>query len=201
MPIGDIVGFIVVGQKLILFLFLEDHQWQTPCCAMHPPPGYLKIPLPRLLAQVLKVMELPAFEEALSGIWNLSLHFWFVLGMPRPCRVGDEAAVLGILQKASGQSRIKRVRTYHGSWEIVQYQVTWYAPEECPGRLQPLDDVGKLLAKGWPLKLVAGVAQHNYHSPDLALSPTLWVPHQPKATEIRLSYFPGLSICHAHCSM
>lgn len=54
-------------------------------------------------------MELSAFEEALPGIWNLSLHFGFVLGMPRPCRVGDEAAALGILQKASGQRGIKRV--------------------------------------------------------------------------------------------
>jgi len=109
MPIRDIVGFIVVGHKLVLFLFLEDYQWQTPPCAMHPPPGYLKTPPPCLLTQVLKVMELSVFEEALPCIWNLLLHFGFVLGMPQPCRVGDEAAVLGILQKASGQSRIKRV--------------------------------------------------------------------------------------------
>ncbi|MBC7121545.1 MAG: hypothetical protein H5T33_08300, partial [Candidatus Methanosuratus sp.] len=65
--------------------------------------------LATLLTQVLKVVRLPDFEEALPGIWNLSLHFRFVLRMPRPCRVSDEAPVLGILQKASGQLGIKRV--------------------------------------------------------------------------------------------
>jgi len=45
---------------------------------------------------------------------------------------------------------------------------------------------------------VAGVAHHGYHPQGLAPATTVWVPHQPQAPEIRLGYFPGLGIRHAH---
>ena len=102
---------------------------------MDPLPGHLQTPLPRLLAQVSKVMELPAFEEALPGIRHLTLDLWLIFGMACSRRVGDEAAVLGILQKASGQSWIKRVSTHYSSREIVQHQVFRDAAKEGPCRL------------------------------------------------------------------
>ncbi|MBA7572042.1 hypothetical protein ES708_13817 [subsurface metagenome] len=150
MPVRDIIGITIIGQEFGFFLFLEDHQRQTPGGAMDPLPGYLQAPAPRLLAQVLKVVELPALEEAFSGIRHLAFDFWLIFWMTWSRRVGDKAAVLGVLQKAASQPWIERVRTDHRSREVIQDQIPGYAAKESPGRLQSLNDVSKLLAKQRP---------------------------------------------------
>ncbi|MCL0102646.1 hypothetical protein M1N93_01635 [Dehalococcoidia bacterium] len=85
MPVRNIVGLTIIGQEFGFFLLLEDYQRQAPSGAVDSLAGDLQTPTACLLAQVLKVMELPAFEEALPGIWHLTLDFW--LGQSRQLHI------------------------------------------------------------------------------------------------------------------
>ena len=97
-------------------------------------------PLSRLLAQVLKAVELPTFEEVFPDTRYLPLDFWLIPAAPQPCWVRNKATVLRIFQKAFGQSRIKRIRPHYCGWEIIDDEVACDAIKKCPSRSHVMED-------------------------------------------------------------
>ena len=94
-------------------------------------------------------VEISALEEALPDVLHIPLHFGLVLGVARPRRIGDEAPVLGVLQKPLGEVGMQRVGAHHCGGEIIDHQVLGHSTEESPRRLQSGDDVLQLLTSAW----------------------------------------------------
>ena len=69
--------------------------------------------------------------------------------------IGDEAPVLGVLQKAPGEHGVQGIRARHGGGEIVDDQVFGYPAEKRPRRLETGDDVRKLVLLHGPDEAVA----------------------------------------------
>ena len=97
-------------------------------------------PLSRLLAQVLKAVELSTFEEVFPDIGDLPLDFWLIPAAAQPCWVRNKATVLRIFQEAFGQSRIRRVRPHYCGREIIDDEVACDATKKCPNRSQVMED-------------------------------------------------------------
>jgi hypothetical protein len=106
MPVRDIVRLAVIREKGGLLFLLENHQGKASRGTMDTLASYLHTPVLRLSAQVCYANEVSALEEALPYILNATLHTGLVMGMAYSGRVGEEPAVLGILQKAAGETRV-----------------------------------------------------------------------------------------------
>ena len=76
---------------------------------MNALPRHLQAPALGFPTQVSQPVKIAALEETLPDVGHAALHLGLVLGMTDPGRVGDEAAMLGVLQKASGQSGMLRL--------------------------------------------------------------------------------------------
>src|SRR5581483_10052245 len=99
------VDLAVPGQQARLLLLAEDDQRQAAGRAVHAPAGDLQAPGARLLPQVREAVERPALEEALAHVRDAPLHVRLVLRVRRARRIGQEAAVLAVLQEAPRQPR------------------------------------------------------------------------------------------------
>ena len=105
--------------------------------------------------------------------------------MMHPRWVGDEAAMLGVFQKASGQARMQRVRSRHRSGEIVDDQVAGHTAEERPRRFQARDHILQLLAVRRPDETMPRVRQHDdqrHTTLRLPVAGSVIIPSRPKST-------------------
>ena len=160
-PVRDIAGLAVPRHQGSTLLILEYRQGLPSGGAVSPRTGCLKTPALGFGSQLGRIVEIDALEEALPDVLNAPFDLGLVLGMADPRRVGDEAAVLGVLWEALGEDRMQDIRSRHCRRAVVDHQVAGDAAEEGPGRLQPVGEVLQLLAKGGPDKAVLGVAQHS----------------------------------------
>src|SRR3990170_4038144 len=161
-------------------------------------PGHLKTPPYGLSTEVGEIMELPALEETLPDVGDVSFDLRLVLGVTYPRRVGDEAPVLAVLQEAAGNVGIKGIGPGHGRWEIVEDHIAGNTAEEGPGRLQPFNNVPQLLPDQGPDEAVAGVAEDDHQCPDHPPPAALGIDYQPEAAEIHLGHLARLGVRHAH---
>ena len=136
-PVGDFVGLAVPGIQGLLFLIQEDLQGLTPGGAVDAPSRDISTPACRLIPEVSQILELTALEEALTYVLDAPLHLGHVPGEAHPGRVGDEATVLGVFQKATGQAGVQCVSDCHRGGEVVDDQILGDAAEEGPGRRSP----------------------------------------------------------------
>ena len=148
------------------------------------------------LLRLARFPEVAAFEETLPDVLNPPLHLGLVLGVPNPGRVSDETAVLGILDEAAGDSGMQGVGSRQGGGEIVDNHVLGDAVEEGLGRLQPVDDILKLLAEGGPDEAMPGVAQHQYQRPHLAAAAGARVMDQAQPAEVQLHHLARGGVLH-----
>ena len=80
--------------------------------------------------------------------------------------------------------------------EVVDDEIVGNTTEESPGRLQPVDDVFQLLAKGGPHETVPGIGQHHDQRPHRAVAAGLWVRRQSQASEVQLRHLTRCTLCH-----
>src|SRR5581483_39988 len=158
----------------------------------------LQAPGARLLPQVREAVERPALEEALAHVRDAPLHVRLVLRVSRARRIGQEAAVLAVLQEAPRQPRRERVGPGHRRREVVQHQRPRHAAEERPGRLEAGDHLLQRLPEQRPDEGVARVGQDDHQRPHHALPPRLRVQGPPEPAEVRLGARPGLRPRHPH---
>lgn len=169
-PVGDRIRVTVVRQQVGLLLLAEDGERPPAGGAVDALTRYLQAPAPGLRPQVGQVAKLAAFEEPFSDVGHAPLDVGFVLGMPRPGRVGQEAPLLAVLQEAAGRPRRQRVSTDHGGREVVQDDGARDAAKEGPGGFQPGDDLLQGLLPKRPDEAVAGEGQDHHEGPDQALA-------------------------------
>ena len=196
-PVADVVGLAVPGKQGVALLVLEDRQRTLAGGAVDPHSGHLQAPARSLGPHVGQAVEFGALEETLPDVGHAPFHLRLVLGVALPSRVGDEAPVLGVFQKAPGEHRIKGIGSHHCGGEIVDHQILGHSAEEGPGRLQTGDDVLQLLLVHGPEEAVAGMAQHDDHGPHCPASSRLWVGDHAQAAEVGLGHLARRCVFHA----
>ena len=178
-PIGGLVGLAIPRSQRLPFLFLKDLQRLLSGGAMDPPSGDIPTPAGRLIPEVGQVPELPSLEEALPHVLDAPLDVGLVPGVTHPCRIGDEAPVLGVFKEATGQPGVQRVGAGHRGGEVVDNQVPGDASEELPGPFKAGDHLLQSLAACGPDEAVPGVGQHHNQGPHRVTATTLWVVDEP----------------------
>ena len=163
---------------------------------MDPLSGDIPTPAGRLIPEVGQAPELPALEEALPDVLDAPLDMGLVLGVTHPCRVGDEAPVLGVLKEATGESGMQCIDTRHRGGEVVDDQVPGDASEELPSRFQACDHLLQSLAACGPDEAVPGVGQYHNQGPHRVTAATLWVVDEPQAPEVHLGHVSGRTRLH-----
>ena len=118
-PVGHLVRFAVPGPEGGALLLHEDHERLPVGGAVGAPPCHRDAPVAGLLAQLGDITELGALEEALAHVGDVALDARFVAGMAHARRVGEEAAVLGVVEEAPGRARMEGVGPGHRRREIV----------------------------------------------------------------------------------
>jgi len=86
------------NQNQLLF-GLEDFHRHTARCSMNPTSGDVPAPDQRAACHVAQIDECLALEEAFPDKTHGIFDHRFILGMPRPGRVGKKTSVVGVLQK------------------------------------------------------------------------------------------------------
>ena len=199
-PVGDLVGLAVPGMQGLSFRIQEDLQGLTPGGAVDAPSRDISTPACRLIPEVSQILELSALEEALAYVLDTPLHLGLVLGVAHPGRVGDEASMLGVFQKATGQAGVQCVSACHSGGEVVDDQIFGNAAEEGPGRFQAGDHLLQLLPVGGPQEAVPGVSQHHYQGPHRAAAARLLVLDEAQASEVQFRHLSRPALLHPHRS-
>ena len=167
---------------------------------MNTQSGDVATPAGRFRTEVGQVLEITALEEAFPDVLDAPLHLGLVPWMAHPGRIGDEAPVLGVFQKATGQAGMQGIGPGHRGGEVVDDQILGDAAEEGPGRLQAGNDLFQLLAVGGPHEAVPGVSQHHYQGPHRAAATGLRVLDVAQAAEVQFRHLSRDALLHPHRS-
>jgi hypothetical protein len=114
------------------------------------------------------VEELFAAEEILAGVRNPALHPRFSGGMLGHRGVGDEAAILRVLEEDAVEAGRVAIGPGDGGREIVDDQAVHDAAEEAPGDLQAVEHGAEILPQADRQERVATAAPRDQQPIDAA---------------------------------
>ncbi len=138
-PQRNLVRQVEVREQVGALLVLKHHQRDLAGGSVDALASDFQAPAPSLGPHIGQVGEAPTFPEAFPDILHVALRVRLVLGMADSRRVSDEAAGLGVLQKAPRQDWVEWVGAGHRGGEVVEDDPPGDTVKEPPGGLQPGD--------------------------------------------------------------
>src|SRR5215469_4434000 len=131
------------NQPRLLFC-LEDFQGHSPGGSVEAAASHLTAPEQSAARHVVEVDKRLPLKEALPHITHTILNDRFVPRVNRPGRVGEEAPVVGVLQKGPVEARGIEIGFVETRFHSVHDDAPWTTSKECQGALEGIDQGGEI---------------------------------------------------------
>ena len=181
-----------------LFFRLEDLQGHSPGGSVDAAAGDFAAPHQGATRYVVEVDKGLALEEALSHVTYIIFHDRFVLGMDRPCWIGQKAPIVGVLQKSPVETRCVRIALIDTSFHSVDDETPRTTTKKRQGAFEAVDDGGQILLKDGDHAAEPAVAERHdkaLHHPRSAATEFL---QQAEPAEIHFCHFAGEALGPSH---
>ncbi len=185
------------GQHERLLFGLVHVSRDTTRGAVHARTGDVAAPSLGMSAGVVEGRERLAVEATLADIGDLVFDPWLVLRMAHTCRVDEEPACLGVLEKASLDAGVLGIGAHDGRRHVVGHDAFGTTAKEEPRRIQALAQRHGRLHQQRPDKHVPTRRQDHDQHPELAAL-ALRVGEKADVSEVDLRFLPHRGIVDAH---
>src|SRR5437764_9678286 len=182
------------------FLFAVENLDRYPAGRSMAAPAR-RIPAPDQSAarDIVQIDEGLTLEEALAheayGIFDDRLIF----GMPRPCRVGQKASVVGVLQKRSVESWRAGIRPIQACFHSVDHDAPWTTAKELECVFEAIDDGNQILEEDGNHTAQPAVARHHHETVNNTAVANSQFLQQTKLSEVDFDKFSRCGLDASDC--
>src|SRR5207249_848510 len=151
------------NQNRLLF-GLEDLDRYSTCRSMNAAPGRIPTPDESAALNVAEIDERFTLEEALPHKTNGVFHDGLIFRVPRSCRVGQKATVVGVLEKGPIETWCARIRLVHTCFHSVNHHAPWASAKELECLFKAVDDGDQVLEEDRYDAAQSAVTHHHHEA-------------------------------------
>src|SRR5215470_2437450 len=184
-------AFGLEGNQLGLLFRLEHLQGHSPGGSVDAAASDLAAPDQSAARHVLEIDKRLPLEEALADVGHTIFHQRFVLGVARPGRIGQKAAVVGVLQKGPVEARGVGIGLSDTRFHSVDDDTPGTALKKCQGAFEAIDNRVQILLENGDHAAEPAVAQRQDEALNHPWSPASEFLQQAEPAEVGFGHFAG----------
>src|SRR5215472_13505120 len=174
-----------------LLFCLEDLQGRSPGGSVDAAARDLAAPDQSAARHVVEIDKRLPLKEALPYVPHAIFHQRLVLGMARPGRIGQKAAVVGVLQKGPVEARGVAITLIETRFHAVDDDAPGTTPKKRPAAFEAIDNGGQILLEDGDHAAQSAVAERQDETLNHAGSAAPEFLQQAEPAEVGFGHFAG----------